>query len=89
MLWIATWYAALSLATITIYWWDKRAAIAAAPRVRVRTLHTFELLGGWPGAFAAQRLFRHKTRDVKFLLVYWAIVAAHAAAWTAWFWARK
>ncbi len=80
-MWIAGWYGVMSVATFAAYWRDKRAAAAGRWRVRERTLHVMELLGGWPGALVGQRVLRHKTRDVKFLVVFWAIVAAHALAW--------
>jgi uncharacterized membrane protein YsdA (DUF1294 family) len=44
------------------------------------TLHLAELLGGWPGAFLAQRRFRHKTRKVSFQLVFAVIVLLHQLA---------
>ena len=40
--------------------------------------------GGWPGAIAAQRVFRHKWRKRRYVLVFWTIVAVHAAGWAWW-----
>jgi uncharacterized membrane protein YsdA (DUF1294 family) len=78
-------YAAMSLVALALYGFDKRRAESGGRRVRERTLHLVELLGGWPGALIAMRLFRHKTRKLSFLLVTWTIVAAHAAAlWLLW-----
>ena len=34
-------------------------------------------LGGWPGAFLAQRQFRHKTQKVSFRIVFWITVILH------------
>ncbi len=82
--WITAWYALASLAALVAYWHDKRAAAHNAWRVRERTLHILEAVGGWPGALVAQRLLRHKTRDLKFQIVFWLIVAAHLALWTLW-----
>jgi uncharacterized membrane protein YsdA (DUF1294 family) len=76
-------YAVLSLATFVAYARDKRAARRARPRTPEATLHLLELLGGWPGAFAAQRLIRHKNAKVSYQIGFWLIVAAHAAAWVA------
>lgn len=87
-MWILFWYLAASLATVAIYWWDKSAARRGRRRVRERTLHAFELAGGWPGAIAARQLLSHKTRDMKFLLVSYAIIAVHAAVWGARVWLR-
>jgi uncharacterized membrane protein YsdA (DUF1294 family) len=36
-------------------------------------LHIMELLGGWPGAFLAQRRFRHKCSKVSYQVVFWVI----------------
>ena len=80
-------YLAASAITIVAYWVDKRRAERAAWRVPERTLHLLELAGGWPGAYVASRLFRHKTRDRGFRLVRFGIAALHVAlgiaAWRA------
>mmetsp|Transcript_15095 Transcript_15095/g.31714 ORF Transcript_15095/g.31714 Transcript_15095/m.31714 type:complete len:103 (+) Transcript_15095:433-741(+) len=46
-------------------------------RLRENNLHFFSILGGYPGALLAQKLFRHKTRKRKFLLVFWGGVVLH------------
>jgi uncharacterized membrane protein YsdA (DUF1294 family) len=56
---------------------DKRCAEAAAWRVPEATLHIISLIGGWPGAFLAQRVFRHKTSKLSFQFVFWCVVAIH------------
>lgn len=56
---------------------DKRSAETGEWRIPEFTLHLVECLGGWPGAFLAQRQFRHKTAKVSFQLVFWLIVLAH------------
>lgn len=76
-------YAVASLATFIAYALDKRAATRGTWRVRERTLHLFELAGGWPGALLAQRLLRHKTIDRRFRLIFWLIVATHVLFWSA------
>jgi uncharacterized membrane protein YsdA (DUF1294 family) len=40
-------------------------------------LHFLELMGGWPGAFVAQRRLRHKCVKRKYQIVFWLIVAIH------------
>jgi uncharacterized membrane protein YsdA (DUF1294 family)/cold shock CspA family protein len=66
-----------SVVTYAFYAWDKQRARARAWRISERGLHFWELLGGWPGAFLAQRRLRHKSAKVSYLLVFWAIVVAH------------
>lgn len=56
---------------------DKRRAEAGDWRIPETTLHLTALLGGWPGAFLAQRTFRHKVSKVSFQLTFWAVVLLH------------
>ena len=42
------------------------------------------MLGGWPGAWFAQQIFRHKTSKQPFRLIYWATVAINILALLAW-----
>jgi uncharacterized membrane protein YsdA (DUF1294 family)/cold shock CspA family protein len=69
--------AVLSGATYFMYWWDKHKARTGGWRTAETTLHLLELIGGWPGAFFAQRRLRHKSSKISFLVVFWLIVAAH------------
>lgn len=73
-----------SVWTLLAFWWDKRAAERSAWRVRERSLHVFEALGGWPGALLAMRVVRHKNRKP----AYWGwtalIACGHVAAWVGW-----
>ncbi len=71
---------AISLVAFVAVWIDKRRAEADAWRVPENVLHLLELLGGWPGAFLAQRLFRHKTAKLSYRLIFWLIVAAYEYA---------
>ena len=59
MTWVAGAYAIVSLITYGMYAFDKRRAVRGGRRVPERTLHLFELAGGWPGALVAARTFRH------------------------------
>jgi uncharacterized membrane protein YsdA (DUF1294 family) len=65
---------AVSLFTFLAYRSDKRRAEAGQWRIAESTLHLAELAGGWPGAFLAQRTFRHKISKVSFQVVFWIIV---------------
>lgn len=68
---------AASVVAYFAYRSDKRRAEAGARRVPELTLHALELVGGWPGAFLAQRRFRHKTAKVSYQAVFWTIVLLH------------
>jgi len=74
-------YAVASVVSFVTYWIDKRRSGRGQWRVSENTLHLLELVGGWPGALLAMKLFRHKTRKLSFLLVTWAIVALHGVGW--------
>jgi uncharacterized membrane protein YsdA (DUF1294 family)/cold shock CspA family protein len=63
-------YLSMSLATWLIYAFDKSAAMNRRWRTKERTLHLFELLGGWPGAWIAQAMFRHKSRKQSFRVTF-------------------
>jgi uncharacterized membrane protein YsdA (DUF1294 family) len=53
---------------------DKARAQANEWRISEATLHLLELIGGWPGAFVAQRRFRHKIAKPSYQAVFWAVV---------------
>jgi uncharacterized membrane protein YsdA (DUF1294 family) len=77
-------YVLMSAMAFALYWSDKRRAHRGEWRIPESTLHTIELLGGWPGAWIAQQALRHKTRKISYRIVFWLIVAAHAAGWYWW-----
>lgn len=53
---------------------DKSAAKRNRWRTPESTLHLLALVGGWPGALIAQRLFRHKSNKQSFQIVFWLTV---------------
>ena len=67
-------YLAASAVTFGTYAKDKSAAQHNRRRTEERKLHLLALLGGWLGALAGQRLFRHKTAKRSFLVIFWATV---------------
>jgi uncharacterized membrane protein YsdA (DUF1294 family) len=78
MLLLGVFLAAINACTVLLYAHDKRAARRrGARRIAERTLHTLELLGGWPGALLAQRWLRHKTVKPAYQRVFRGIVALH------------
>lgn len=74
----------LSLVTFFVYWGDKQAAERGSWRTPESTLHLLGLVGGWPGAWWAQTLLRHKSSKSSFLSVYWTTVLLNAGALAAW-----
>jgi len=67
----------MSLACFVAYGWDKRSAANGTRRVPERTLHLLAFFGGWPGALLGQQHFRHKTKKLPFLIVFWCVVVLH------------
>lgn len=84
-----TLYSAMSLATFVAYSEDKFRAQKGKWRIPEKTLHLFELAGGWMGAFVAQRSIRHKNRKASYQFVFWLIVASHYAFWVVWLLEQK
>ncbi len=75
--WPAGAIAGMSLVAYVAYAVDKKRAQENGWRTHESTLHLCELLGGWPGAFVAQRRLRHKTAKLGFQVWFWVIVAAY------------
>ncbi len=67
----------MSVVSFAAYGLDKRWAVNGSRRVPEQTLHILALLGGWPGALLGQRQFRHKTKKLSFLIVFWCVVVLH------------
>jgi len=80
--WLSPWWLGLcvainsSLVTLNL-WLDKRYAISSRYRIPEATLHLFELMGGWPGSYLAQRFYRHKISKKSYQVIFWMIVAIH------------
>jgi uncharacterized membrane protein YsdA (DUF1294 family)/cold shock CspA family protein len=73
----AVWAAMVSIITWFIYAADKRRARSRAWRESEFNLHLLEILGGWPGAFFAQRKFRHKSSKGVYQFVFVLIIGLH------------
>lgn len=80
---VAWGYFGMSVVLFALYGWDKRAATLGRQRTPEVSLQGVALLGGWPGGWLGQQLFRHKTRKTRFQLVFWLMVAINlgALAW--------
>lgn len=69
----------INLVTIFAYGVDKKAAVSGKWRVSEARLHTLEFLGGWPGAFLAQKVFRHKTKKKGYQAMFWLMLFLQGA----------
>ena len=78
---VAVVYGTMSVITLIAFVVDKRAAAQGLRRTPESTLHTLELLGGWPGGFIAMMVVRHKNRKPAYIAVFSFIVLLHAAGW--------
>ncbi|MGV3659472.1 MAG: DUF1294 domain-containing protein [Prosthecobacter sp.] len=67
----------ISVVTYLAYVNDKRRALAGDWRMTEASLHLLELLGGWPGAWIAQRRLRHKCSKLSYQGTFWAIILIH------------
>ena len=73
-------YVISSTVAFIAYARDKSAARNDEWRTPESTLLLFGIIGGWPGALAAQTLLRHKSKKLSFLVSFWATVAANCIA---------
>lgn len=76
---IAAAYPLLGVTTWLVYRHDKQAAARHRWRTPESTLQLLALLGGWPGAWMAQRHLRHKSRKSSFQRTFWIMVALNLA----------
>lgn len=82
-LWILGIYIAASILSYIAYAADKSAAKSGSWRTSEKTLLILGALGGWPGSIIAQQRLRHKTRKLKFQLVFWATVIVNITVFVA------
>ncbi len=72
-------YTLASIIAFATYWIDKNKAVKDKRRIPEDTLHMMALLCGWPGAYAAQRITRHKTVKESFQRVFMITVVLNIA----------
>ena len=77
---IAVYISAVSALCFAAFAWDKFCAMRGMWRVPERTLLTLAAIGGTPGAFAGQRILRHKTQKQPFGTYLLAIAVAQVLA---------
>lgn len=75
---VIIWLLAINIITVVTYRYDKRNSLAGgnSRRVSEKRLLLLALIGGSPGACIAMFVMRprHKTRKLRFLLPFWAIL---------------
>ncbi len=83
-MWVLGAAVSVNVMTVLMYALDKSAAQQGQRRTPENHLHLLSLSGGWPGAWLAQQVLRHKTAKPSFRRRYWATVALHCTALLAW-----
>ncbi len=78
--WAAAYLVLVNALAFGLFALDKRAAGRRTRRIPERVLLQVALVGGTPGAMAAQQILRHKTRKQPFRTRLWLICALQAAA---------
>ncbi len=66
---------AVNFTTVVLFGFDKFIAGRRMTRVPELVFHVLTFIGGTPGAFLAQKRFRHKTSKATFRTWFWLIVA--------------
>jgi uncharacterized membrane protein YsdA (DUF1294 family)/cold shock CspA family protein len=77
LIYASSWMAVVSGSTYLVYFLDKRKAREKAWREPEHQLHLLELIGGWPGAFLAQRKLRHKATKGPYQFVFVLIIGLY------------
>ncbi len=69
-LWFPLVFLGANLIVFLYYYQDKTSALKNQWRTSENTLHWLSLLGGWGGAYLAQKIFKHKHKKQSFMLIY-------------------
>ncbi len=84
LLWIfAAFLIVMNVIGFAVFGYDKRCAVRHRWRVPENTLFLIALLGGSLGSYAGMKVFRHKTRHLKFRI---GIPVILLAQWAGVFW---
>ena len=77
-------YPVFSSLAFLMYARDKLRAIRGHWRIPESSLHLVEAAGGWPGAYIAQQMMRHKTVKTSYQVTFWLIILLHVGFWILW-----
>jgi uncharacterized membrane protein YsdA (DUF1294 family) len=66
-------YLGCSFITFILFWFDKNRSRQKGWRIPERRLQLLSIVGGWPGAFLAIVLLKHKSNKVSFCLLLYGV----------------
>ncbi|MEZ6162882.1 MAG: DUF1294 domain-containing protein [Phycisphaerales bacterium] len=78
---ILIYYLLFSVVSALMHLVDKHRAANSRRRIPEKTLHSMELVGGWPGAILMTRAIKHKTSKPQYMWKLYAIAALHVLGW--------
>jgi uncharacterized membrane protein YsdA (DUF1294 family)/cold shock CspA family protein len=78
--WVGGYVGAINVLSFLAYAVDKRRAWNGLWRLPEARLHFLALIGGWPGAFLAQRHYRHKCSKFGFQFFFWFTILLYQVA---------
>ncbi|MDD9919473.1 MAG: DUF1294 domain-containing protein [Alphaproteobacteria bacterium] len=80
---IVAWFGSINAVLFILMGKDKGFAKMKMKRTPETTLFGLALIGGFPGMFAARRIFNHKTTKTSFVITMWLlfILQLSASAW--------
>jgi uncharacterized membrane protein YsdA (DUF1294 family) len=76
---LTLYYFFLSGFSFLIYGFDKLLALNERRRISEKKLHVLALIGGWPGAYVGQQVFRHKISKQIFRRRFFLLVLINIA----------
>ncbi len=79
-LWFPIVFFGANLIVFLYYYQDKTSALKNDWRTPENTLHWLSLIGGWGGAYIAQKIFKHKYKKQSFMLNYKLTVLINCVA---------
>jgi uncharacterized membrane protein YsdA (DUF1294 family) len=82
---LTLYYFIVSGFTFIIYGLDKLLALHERRRVSEKKLQVLALIGGWPGAYVGQQIFRHKISKSSFLRKFFLLVFINLIALSVFF----
>jgi uncharacterized membrane protein YsdA (DUF1294 family) len=74
-------YLGLSVLSAMMHIYDKHQAVRGAWRIKEKTLHSFEILGGWPGAILVTRAINHKVAKPRYIWTLYSFAVLHLLGW--------